>query len=78
VCDISHTHTHTNTHTHTHTHTHIELMRASALARVMRAAMPITAVASASVVHSAAVGGAVVGADKVDVSVSVSVRYRYM
>jgi len=44
---------------HTHTHTHIVLMQASALALVMRAAVPIAAVASASVVHCAAVGGAV-------------------
>ena len=34
---------------------------AAALTRVMRAAVPIPAVASASVVHSAAVGGSVVG-----------------
>ena len=34
---------------------------AVALTRVMRAAMPIRAVASASVLHSDAVGGSVVG-----------------
>ena len=34
---------------------------APALTRVMRNAVPIPAVASASVVHSAAVGGSVVG-----------------
>ena len=34
---------------------------AAALARVMRVAVPIPAVASASVLHSAAVGGSVVG-----------------
>jgi len=34
---------------------------AAALTRVMRAAVPIPAVASASVLHSAAVGGSVVG-----------------
>jgi len=34
---------------------------AAALTRVMRAAVPIPAVASASVVHSAALGGSVVG-----------------
>jgi len=34
---------------------------AAALTHVMRAAVPILAVASASVVHSAAVGGSVVG-----------------
>jgi len=33
---------------------------AAALTRVMRAAVPIPAVASASVLHSAAVGGSVV------------------
>ena len=33
---------------------------AAALTRVMRATVPIPAVASASVVHSAAVGGSVV------------------
>ena len=34
---------------------------AAALSRVMRAAVPIIAVVSASVLHSAAVGGSVVG-----------------
>ena len=34
---------------------------AAALTRVMRAAVPIPAVASASVFHSAVVGGSVVG-----------------
>jgi len=34
---------------------------AAALMRVMRAAVPIPAVVSASVLHSAAVGGSVVG-----------------
>ena len=34
---------------------------AAALTRVMRAVVPIPAVASASVLHSAAVGGSVVG-----------------
>ena len=34
---------------------------AATLARVMRVAVPIPAVASASVLHSAAVGGSVVG-----------------
>ena len=34
---------------------------AAALTRVMRAAVPIPAVASASVLHSAAVGGCVIG-----------------
>ena len=34
---------------------------AAALMRVMHAAVPIPAVASASVLHSAAVGGSVVG-----------------
>ena len=34
---------------------------AAALTRVRRAAVPIPAVASASVLHSAAVGGSVVG-----------------
>ena len=34
---------------------------AAALARVMRVAVPIPAVASASALHSAAVGGSVVG-----------------
>ena len=34
---------------------------AAALSRVMRAAVPIPAVAAASVLHSAAVGGSVVG-----------------
>ena len=34
---------------------------AAALTRVLRAAVPIPAVASASVLHSAAVGGSVVG-----------------
>jgi len=34
---------------------------AAALARVMRVAVPILAIASASVFHSAAVGGSVVG-----------------
>ena len=34
---------------------------AAALTRVMRAAVPISDVASASVLHSAAVGGSVVG-----------------
>ena len=34
---------------------------AVALTRVMRAAVPISAVASASVLHSAAFGGSVVG-----------------
>ena len=33
----------------------------TALTRVMRATVPIPAVASASVLHSAAVGGSVVG-----------------
>ena len=37
---------------------------AAALTRVMRAAVPIAAVASASVLHSAAVGGSVVGVVK--------------
>jgi len=40
-------------------------MQAYALARVMRIAVPIAAVVSASTVHSAAVGGAVVCADNV-------------
>ena len=34
---------------------------AAALTRVMRTAVPIPAVSSASVLHSAAVGGSVVG-----------------
>ena len=34
---------------------------AAALTRVMRAAVPIPAVAAASVLHSAAVGGSVAG-----------------
>ena len=34
---------------------------AAALTRAMRAAVPIPAVASASVLHSAAIGGSVVG-----------------
>ena len=34
---------------------------AAALTRVMRAAVPIPAVSAASVLHSAAVGGSVVG-----------------
>ena len=34
---------------------------AAALTRVMRAAVPIPAIASASVLHSGAVGGSVVG-----------------
>jgi len=34
---------------------------ATSLTRVMRAAVPIPAVASASMLHSAAVGGSVVG-----------------
>jgi len=34
---------------------------AAALTRVMRATVPIPALASASVLHSAAVGGSVVG-----------------
>ena len=36
-------------------------LAAAALTRVMRATVPIPALASASVLHSAAVGGSVVG-----------------
>ena len=36
---------------------------AAALTRVMRATVPIPALASASVLHSAAVGGSVVGVE---------------
>ena len=39
----------------------VEVFLAAALSRVMRAAVPIPAVAAASVSHSAAVGGSVVG-----------------
>ena len=39
----------------------VEAFLAAALSRVMRAAVPIPAVAAASVSHSAAVGGSVVG-----------------
>ena len=39
----------------------VESLLAAALSRVMRAAVPIPAVADASVSHSAAVGGSVVG-----------------
>jgi len=40
---------------------YVDAFLAAALTRVMRAAVPIHAVASASVLHSAAVGGSVVG-----------------
>ena len=39
----------------------VEAFLAAALSRVMRAAVPIPAVTAASVSHSAAVGGSVVG-----------------
>ena len=39
----------------------VNLFLAAALTRVMRATVPIPALASASVLHSAAVGGSVVG-----------------
>ena len=39
----------------------VKAFLAAALTRVMRAAVPIPALASASVLHSAAVGGSVVG-----------------
>ena len=39
----------------------VNALLAAALTRGMRAAVPIPAVASASVLHSAAVGGSVVG-----------------
>ena len=39
----------------------VHALLAAALTRVMRTAVPIPAVASASVLHSAAVGGSVVG-----------------
>jgi len=39
----------------------VDAFLAAALMRVMRAAVPIPAVAVASVLHSAAVGGSVVG-----------------
>ena len=39
----------------------VDAFLAAALTRVMRAAVPIPAVASASVLHSTAVGGSVVG-----------------
>jgi len=39
----------------------VNVFLAVALTRVMRATVPIPAVASASVLHSAAVGGSVVG-----------------
>ena len=39
----------------------VKAFLAAALTRVMRAAVPIPAVASASMVHSAAVGGSVIG-----------------
>jgi len=39
----------------------------AALTRVMRAVVPIPAVASASVLHSAAVGGSVVGGAPLDI-----------
>jgi len=40
---------------------YVDAYLAAALTRVMRAAVPIPAVAAASVLHSAAVGGSVVG-----------------
>ena len=40
---------------------YVDAYLAAALTCVMRAAMPISAVAAASVLHSAAVGGSVVG-----------------
>jgi len=40
---------------------YVDAFWAAALPRVMRAALPIPAVAAASVLHSAAVGGSVVG-----------------
>jgi len=40
---------------------YVDAFLAAALTRVMRAAVPIPAVAAASVLHSAAVGGSVVG-----------------
>ena len=40
---------------------YVDAFLAAALTRVMRAAVPIPGVAPASVVHSAAVGGSVVG-----------------
>jgi len=39
----------------------LDAFLAAALTRVMRAAVPIPAVAAASVLHSAALGGSVVG-----------------
>jgi len=41
---------------------YVDVFLAAALTRVMRAAVPIPAVAAASVLHSAAVGGSVIGA----------------
>jgi len=40
---------------------HVDAFLTDALTRVMRAAVPIPAVAAASVLHSAAVDGSVVG-----------------
>ena len=40
---------------------YVDAFSAAALTRVMRAAVPIPTLASASVLHSAAVGGSVVG-----------------
>jgi len=40
---------------------YVDAFLAAALTRVMRAAVPIPVVATASVLHSAAVGGSVVG-----------------
>ena len=40
---------------------YVNMFLAAALTRVMRAAVPIPAVAAASVLHSAAVGGSVAG-----------------
>ena len=40
---------------------YVDAFLAAALTRVMRATVPIPAVAAASVLHSAAVGGSVVG-----------------
>ena len=39
----------------------MNVLLTAALTRVMRAAVPIPAVVSASVLHSAAVGGSIVG-----------------
>ena len=40
---------------------YVDVFLVAALTRVMRAAVPIPAVAAASVLHSAAVGGSVIG-----------------